>query len=52
MHQHGMNCLEPREGGWRIGSGMVESGAKQFKARSTGPACTGAALTLRDPPQN
>ena len=32
-----MNYLEMREEGWPIGSGMVESGIKQFKARFTGP---------------
>lgn len=32
-----MNYHEMREAGWLIGSGMVESGAKQFKARFTGP---------------
>jgi hypothetical protein len=32
-----MNYLELREGGWPIGSGMVESGAKQLKARFCGP---------------
>lgn len=32
-----MNYLEMREEEWPIGSGMVESGAKQFKARFTGP---------------
>lgn len=32
-----MNYLELREGAWLIGSGMVESGAKQFKARFSGP---------------
>lgn len=32
-----MNYQEMREEGWVIGSGMVESGAKQFKARFTGP---------------
>ena len=32
-----MNYLEMREEGWLIGSGMVESGIKQFKARFTGP---------------
>lgn len=31
-----MNYQEMREAGWLIGSGMVESGAKQFKARFTG----------------
>ena len=31
-----MNYLELRAAGWVIGSGMVESGAKQFKARLTG----------------
>ena len=31
-----MNYLEMREEGWAIGSGMVESGVKQFKARFTG----------------
>ncbi len=32
-----MNYLEMREEGWAIGSGMVESAGKQFKARFTGP---------------
>jgi hypothetical protein len=32
-----MNCQDMRERGWVIGSGMVESGAKQFKARMAGP---------------
>jgi hypothetical protein len=32
-----MHYLEMREGAWPIGSGMVESGAKQFKARFCGP---------------
>jgi hypothetical protein len=32
-----MNYLEMREEEWPIGSGMVESGAKQFKARFAGP---------------
>jgi hypothetical protein len=32
-----MNYLEMREEEWPIGSGMVESGAKQFKARFSGP---------------
>lgn len=32
-----MNYLEMREEGWVIGSGMVESGVKQFKARFAGP---------------
>jgi hypothetical protein len=32
MHYHDL-----RNEGWPIGSGMVESGAKQFKARFTGP---------------
>lgn len=32
-----MDYLEFREEGYLIGSGMVESGAKQFKARFTGP---------------
>jgi hypothetical protein len=36
-HQRRMNYQELREEGWLIGSGMVESGAKQFKARFTGP---------------
>ncbi len=36
-HQtHRMNYMEMREEGWVIGSGMVESGAKQFKARFCG----------------
>ncbi|NJN84875.1 MAG: hypothetical protein HC802_23025 [Caldilineaceae bacterium] len=35
-HQR-MNYLECREEGLPIGSGMIESGAKQFKARFTGP---------------
>jgi hypothetical protein len=32
-----MNYQEMREEGWAIGSGMVESAAKQFKARFAGP---------------
>jgi len=32
-----MDYLEMRIQGWVIGSGMVESGAKQFKARLAGP---------------
>lgn len=32
-----MAYLELREEGYPIGSGMIESGAKQFKARFTGP---------------
>ena len=36
-NQRRMNYQEMREEGWAIGSGMVESGAKQFKARFTGP---------------
>ena len=32
-----MQYMELREDGYPIGSGMVESGAKQFKARFTGP---------------
>lgn len=37
-HNHlRMNYLELREEAWPIGSGMVESGAKQFKARFSGP---------------
>ena len=31
-----MAYLDMRDAGWPIGSGMVESGAKQFKARVTG----------------
>jgi hypothetical protein len=36
-NQHRMNYLEMREEEWPIGSGMVESGAKQFRARFCGP---------------
>jgi len=36
-NQRRMNYLELREEGWLIGSGMVESGAKQYKDRFTGP---------------
>jgi hypothetical protein len=36
-NQQRMNYLEMREEEWPIGSGMVESGAKQFKARFCGP---------------
>lgn len=36
-NQHRMQYQELREDGWAIGSGMVESAAKQFKARFTGP---------------
>jgi len=35
-HQHRMHYQEMREEGWLMGSGMVESGAKRFKARFTG----------------
>lgn len=35
-NQHRMNYQELREGQWLIGSGTVESGAKQFKARFCG----------------
>lgn len=36
-NQHRMNYLELREEDWPIGSGVVESGAKQIKARLCGP---------------
>jgi len=36
-NQHRMAYHDLRDAGWPIGSGMVESGAKQFKARVTGP---------------
>jgi hypothetical protein len=36
-HKHRMNYMAMREDGWVIGSGMVESGGKQFKTRFTGP---------------
>ena len=36
-NKHRMDYLECREEGYLIGSGTVESGAKQFKARFTGP---------------
>jgi hypothetical protein len=36
-HHLRMNYLEMREENWPIGSGMVESAAKQFKARFSGP---------------
>ena len=36
-NQSRMNYLEMREEEWPIGSGMVESGAKQFKSRFCGP---------------
>ena len=36
-NQQRMNYLEIREEEWPIGSGMIESGAKQFKARFCGP---------------
>jgi hypothetical protein len=37
-HNHRrMQYLEMRENGWLIGSGMVESGPKQFMARFAGP---------------
>jgi hypothetical protein len=32
-----MNYMEMREQGWVIGSGMIESGGKQFKTRFAGP---------------
>lgn len=36
-HQQRMNYIEMRENHWPIGSGVVESAAKQFKARFSGP---------------
>ena len=36
-HSQRMQYQDCRNAGWPIGSGMVESGAKQFKARVTGP---------------
>lgn len=36
-NQRRMKYQEMREEGWAIGSGMVESAAKQFKARFAGP---------------
>lgn len=36
-NQRRMNYMEMREEGWPIGSGMVESGGKQFRARFAGP---------------
>ena len=36
-HKRRMNYLDLRTEGWLIGSGTVESGAKQYKARFTGP---------------
>jgi hypothetical protein len=35
-HKRRMNYLDLRSEGWLIGSGTVESGAKQYKARFTG----------------
>jgi hypothetical protein len=35
-HKRRMNYMELREEGWLIGSGMVESGGKQYKARFCG----------------
>jgi hypothetical protein len=42
-----MNYHEMREAGWLIGSGMVESGAEQSKARFTGPGSVGVAPAPR-----
>lgn len=36
-HKRRMNYFDLRTEGWLIGSGTVESGAKQYKARFTGP---------------
>jgi hypothetical protein len=36
-HQRRMQYLEFRENGWPIGSGPIESGAKQFQGRLKGP---------------
>lgn len=36
-HQGRMQYMTLREDGWPIGSGMIESGAKQYGARLTGP---------------
>lgn len=38
--------LEFREDGYLIGSGRVESGARQFKTRFTGPVCVGVGTGL------
>ncbi len=35
-NKHRMNYMAMREEGWVIGSGMVESGGKQYKARFAG----------------
>lgn len=37
QHERRMQYMELREDGWPIGSGMVESGGKQFRARLAGP---------------
>ncbi len=37
QNQHRMNYMELREEEWPIGSSMVESGGKQYKARFCGP---------------
>jgi hypothetical protein len=36
-NHHRMHYMALREEGWVIGSGMIESGAKQFKSRFAGP---------------
>lgn len=36
-HKRRMDYLDLRTEGWLIGSGTIESGAKQYKARFTGP---------------
>ena len=40
-HQRRMNYMELREDQWLIGSGSVESEAKQFKHRLAGAGCVG-----------
>ena len=49
-NQRRMQYQEMREDGWAIGSGMVESAAKQFKARFAGPGMrwsrTGAEILI------
>jgi hypothetical protein len=42
-----MNYLEMRMEGWLIGSGTVESGAKQYKERFTGPGMRWKRLSLQ-----
>lgn len=47
-HQHRMYYLDFRNDGWLIGSGTVESAAKQYKHRFTGPGMRWSRMGLEN----